>query len=140
MIAVAAQFYHVADVDKAVAVDECSRMLADIGMSGAPGSDAERAVDDCHLGAAIVLPDQACGEALTAVVDDKADAGFGRGIGMADRCARECLRQAVEHSLVGDLAGEADIAWRKSRGRAARQELAPMRRRAGNVGNTARRK
>jgi hypothetical protein len=51
---------------------------------------------------------------LAAVIDGKADAGLGRGIGVTDRGCRKSLAQAIEHGLVGDLAGQADIARRKA--------------------------
>src|ERR1700684_4651476 len=52
---------------------------------------------------------------------------------MADRALRESLTQSVEDRLVGDFTGEADVAWRKGRGRTAHQQLAPMRGRSGNM-------
>src|SRR5258708_21838673 len=57
---------------------------------------------------------------------------------MADRGFGKRPAQAIEHRLVGDLARQANISWRKSGGRAAHQELSPMRRRARDVRDTSR--
>ncbi len=57
---------------------------------------------------------------------------------MADGGIRERRLQAVEHRLIGDLAGEADVTRPELRGRTAHQQLAPVRGRAGNVGDAAR--
>ena len=57
---------------------------------------------------------------------------------MADRRMRKRTGQAVEHRLVGDFAGQTDIARREVRGSTAHQELAPVRRRPGDVGDAAR--
>src|SRR5690349_19692668 len=102
-------------------------------MRGSPGADAQRAIDDLHLDATVALPDQISRKTLATVVDGKADAGLRRGVGMSDRGVRKRLRKAVQHRLVGDLAGKPDITRREGSGRTAHQKLAPMRRRARNM-------
>ncbi len=51
------------------------------------------------------------------------------------RALADRRRQARQHALVGDLAGKARILRRDARSRAAQQRLAPMRRRARDMGD-----
>lgn len=86
---VVAQFDQVTGVDEALGVGELWRVGADIGARRAVRADPKRAIDDVHLDAVAVPPDQVGGKTLAPVVDRETNAGLGRSIGMADRRMRK---------------------------------------------------
>src|ERR1700686_3011453 len=69
-------------------------------------------------------------ESGQAVVDLEGDTRFRRGIGVADAGFRKLDAQTVEDRLVGDFAGETDIARRYFSDLGRHQRAAPMRWRA----------
>src|SRR5260370_23117600 len=83
VVALAAQLDHVPGVDEAIGIGERRRIGADIGARRAVGADPERAVDDLHLDAVAVPPDQVGGEALPPALPPATHARLGRNIGMA---------------------------------------------------------
>src|SRR5271156_609533 len=137
IVAVAAQFDHIAGVNESIRVDQCGYVSTDIGLCGALGAYTQRSFNDLHLYSIAVLVNKSGRKSLAAVGHGEADTRLSRCIGMADGSARKGLCQSIEHRLVCDLARKANVAGRKMRYRSAHQELSPMRRRAGNVGDAA---
>ena len=74
-----------------------------------------------------------CRETRKPVADFERDAGLGRGISVADAGLRESVAQTVQHRLIGDLAGQTNVARRDFADRGRHQRAAPMRRRAGQM-------
>ena len=111
---------------------------ADIGTRGSRRTNPQRSVLDLHFDATAVIPDHGCGKTFQAVIYGKANAGLGRRIGMTDRGFGKGPAQAVKHGLIGDLARQPNVTRRKPRDRSAHQKFAPVRWRAGNLGNTRR--
>ena len=112
IIAVAAQFHHVAGIHPAILSSGLRCRRHNRWRCAASGYAA--AVHHPHFHR---RPGgrQIRGKPFQPIGDFKAHARFGRGIGMADGGMRETALQAVEHRLVGDLAREAHIA-RRDRG------------------------
>ncbi len=135
--AVAALLDHVLGVDEAVGVGQRAGRGADIAAGRARRADAQRAVLDLHRHLAVAFQEGG-GKAGEAVGHLEADPGLGGGVGVAYGHAGEGGLQAVQHRLVGDLARQAHIARGELAESRAHQGAAPVRRRAGNVGDAGR--
>ncbi len=129
-ITVAAPLHHIAGIDEALRVEERRAPRAHIARRGARRTNAQRAVDDFHLDAVANAFEVIRRKSGEAVIDGEADAGFGRGVGVADAGLRKSSAQIVEDRLVGDFSGEANVARRDFADLGRHQRAAPMRRRA----------
>ena len=128
-VTIAAQFHHVAGIDKAVLVGE--RCIgAEITRRGARRADAQRAVQHLHLDAIAAALDEFGGKSGKSVANLERHAGFGRGISVTDDGLRKGAVQAVEDRLVGDFARQPDVTRRNIADRRRHQRAAPMRRRS----------
>ena len=130
VIALAAPFHDVAGVDEALTVRERGNVGSDIAGRRSRRAQPQRGAHDLDVDIAIAVIDEMRGKAFEAVIHLEADARLGRRIGVAETSLRIDRAQIVEHRLVRDFAGQADIARRDRPRRRPHQDAPPMGRRA----------
>ena len=132
--AVAFLLHHVVRVDKTLVVEQFQTALTDIGGRGPFGADMQRTVAQAQLDFAIGVQ-QRRRKSLAPIGDLEPDACLGRGVGVGNDGPGIDGAQGVENGAIGDFAGEPDIFRVDEFSVGAHQQLAPMRRRAGNMGH-----
>ena len=140
VIAPIAQLKHVTRVDVTVRADERGILSAQVAPRRSRRADPQRAVLDFHVDAVAGLPKVAGRNACEAILDFEPHASLGGRKGVGDFSFWVDSPQSVKYALIGDLTGQTNVLRRDPSGSAAHERTAPMRRRAGDVGNPMRRR
>src|SRR5579862_837786 len=133
VIALVAQFDHVACVDKAVVVSKPLGGTAEVTDCGSGRTDAERAILDLHLDVGASIADQSCGKTCKTIADVETDPRLRGSERMDNPGVRVERLQIVQYYLVHYLSRQPNVSGCNSVGRRTHQRTTPMGRSAGNM-------